>query len=303
MIDDLQPLIKLSHKSLDPLFDETHFITKAELKSLYAYWRKLKRVRASYKTRLTYLDKNNVPRSRTSQEASEWAHGQGMVLETQLKKLIEKFVERHPLAPFSKVTPGMPLTTLAILIASFDIKQAPTAGNFWKLAGLDPKHDFRFHTREAKQACWFMGEMLVTNNPYYKEIYTHRKIYETLKNIRGDYAELATKMVEEEKYGEKTNAYQWISGGVDPDEVRIRLYGTLSPLAKDCRAKDGKGLPMLPPIVIHFRSHRYMVKVLLAHLHYCWYMLEYGTPPPNPYILDMRRKRIEIPPQLKAVIG
>ena len=121
-------LIKMSHKQLDPIFERNDFITKHELRAMLLYLKRLKRAKAAYKTRLTFMERYQTPRSQASIESTSWAMKQSEVLIKQIETLVEKFIRRHPLAPFVAHTPGLNYIEMGLLIACFDIKQAETCG-------------------------------------------------------------------------------------------------------------------------------------------------------------------------------
>jgi hypothetical protein len=297
-------LIRMAHKQLDPIFERNDFITKHELRSMMLYLKRLKRCRASYKTRTTFLEINKTPRSQASIEATAWAMKQSDMLVNQIEELAKKFICRHPLAPFVEGTRGLNYIELGLLISAFDIKQAETCGRFWAWAGLDPKRNYAEKrdrlANEVRSTLFMVGDKLLRYNKLYRSIYYHRRAVETIKNVNGEYATLAKKAAIE-KYMEGGNPHKWASGMIDPEKLKPYLYGTLAPvLNASMYDKYGAGVPMLPPVALHARAQRYMVKALLAHLHYCWYYIDRGHPPPKPYVLDLRnRQRIEVPPQFE----
>lgn len=318
-IDDQKPIIELpdnliclAHKELDPIFERDDFITKHELRAMLLFLLRFKRVKASYKTRVTYIKRDNIPRSQASIESTAWAVKQGDVLSRQIEDLVEKFIRRHPLAPFVEHTPGFGYIDLAYMIAAFDIKQAETCGRFWSWAGLDPNKRYtKKRTKlafEMRTVIYVISESLLKRNHFYRSIYYHRRAVETIKNLNGEYARLARKI--DRKRGQERrvdvepngNYYKWTSGILDPEKVKPYLYGTLAPVPNKAMYVDEgcTGVEMLPPVALHARARRYMVKAMLAHLHYCWYHIDRGHPPPKPYVLDLRnQQRIEIPPQFK----
>jgi hypothetical protein len=50
--------------------------------------------------------------------------------------------------------------------------------------------------------------------------------------------------------------------------------------------EEGSGVMMLPPARIHRRAVRYAVKLFLAHYHHVAYEVEFGEPPPKPYVIE-----------------
>ena len=212
------------------------------------------------------------------------------------------------------------------LLAHIDITKAPTVGHIWRFAGLDPTLDWLgrekssklikdltgstggvvteeqfaqiateanrkadtlmeqvqrfadstgkgdYHTKdniiktlskrpynaELKLIAWKAGESFVKVSNHELDVYGHvyasRKMWETQNNEAGKYAEQAA--VKLERVGRSTDAYK------------------------------SYVLGKLPPAHLHARAKRYAVKLFLSHWHHVAYELEYGTPPPKPYILD-----------------
>lgn len=116
----------------------------------------------------------------------------------------------------------------------------------------------RPYNADGKLLCWKLGESFVkvSNHPedVYGHVYAQRKMWETQKNENGDYKEQADAKLE--RVGRSTDAYK------------------------------SYVLGKLPPAHLHARAKRYAVKLFLSHWHHVAYELEYGTPPPKPYILD-----------------
>lgn len=212
------------------------------------------------------------------------------------------------------------------LLAHIDIAKAPTVGHIWRFAGLDPTLDWlgkekssklikeltggisgsaseeqfaqiateanrkadtlmeqvqrfadstgkgdylskdniiktlskRPYNADLKLICWKAGESFVKVSNHEADVYGHvyasRKMWEIQNNESGKYADQAA--VKLERVGRSTDAYK------------------------------SYVLGKLPPAHLHARAKRYAVKLFLSHWHHVAYELEYGTPPPKPYILD-----------------
>lgn len=212
------------------------------------------------------------------------------------------------------------------LLAHIDITKAPTVGHIWRFAGQDPTLDWlgkeksaklvreltggisgsaseeqfaqiateanrkadslmeqvqrfadstgkgtyltkdniiktlskRPYNADLKLICWKAGESFVKvsnrEDDVYGHVYASRKMWETQRNESGAYAEQAA--VKLERVGRSTDAYK------------------------------SYVLGKLPPAHLHARAKRYAVKLFLSHWHHVAYEIEYGTPPPKPYILD-----------------
>jgi hypothetical protein len=122
-----------------------------------------------------------------------------------------------------------------------------------------------------KTLVWKIGQSFVkvsnNDNDVYGKIYQQRKIYETIKNEAGEYAEQAKLKLMRYKIGKDTDAYQWYNIG------------------------------KLPPAHIQQRCERYAAKIFLSHLQAVWYKHHYKTDPPKPFALAIlgHAHMIEIP--------
>ncbi len=112
----------------------------------------------------------------------------------------------------------------------------------------------------AVHNCFLIGESFVKvsnkDNDVYGKIYKARKEYEQRKNEAGDYADQAVASLAAKKFGVDTEARKHYEAG------------------------------RLPPARIQLRAERVAVKLFLAHLHHVMYEIEFGEPPPKPYILS-----------------
>lgn len=139
-----------------------------------------------------------------------------------------------------------------------------TAGGVWRFAGLDPtqkwdKGQKRPWNARLKRLAWIIGDSFrkQRNSPkdFYGKFYEQRKEYETLKNQRGDYADLARESLETKKIS-------------DPDLKKTLQAG------------------QIPAGRIELRCMRYATKLFLAHYHHVAYESEFNTAPPKPYVIE-----------------
>ena len=70
--------------------------------------------------------------------ALDWLLGQKTQMETNVKKMLEIYVEGHEMAWFFQQTTGVGPILSAGLLAHIDIKKCDTAGDLWSFAGLNP---------------------------------------------------------------------------------------------------------------------------------------------------------------------
>lgn len=185
-------------------------------------------------------------------------------LEKQIKQALAVYSDSIEVGRWSKSIIGIGPVIAAGFLAHIDIKQAPTVGHIWRFAGLDPtskwgKGEKRPWNAKLKVLCWKTADSFVKfqSNPkdVYGKVYVERKALEVERNEAGLFREQA----------EATLA-----------EKNIRAVET-----KACY-EAGK----LPPGRLDLRARRYAVKLFLAHWHHVAYEVEYGTPPPKPYVLE-----------------
>lgn len=114
------------------------------------------------------------------------------------------------------------------------------------------------YNKNMKTLMFKIGESFVKvqNNPndFYGKEFVKRKAYETDKNARLEYKDIA--LAKADKVGKSTEAYKYYSEG------------------------------MLPPAHIHARARRWTVKLFLSHLFDVWYRLEYNAAPPKPFAIE-----------------
>lgn len=72
-----------------------------------------------------------------------WLEDQATMLENQIKRALEKYVDNHPVGVWMKSIYGIGPVISAGMLAHIDIKKAPTVGNIWRFAGLDPTVQWR----------------------------------------------------------------------------------------------------------------------------------------------------------------
>jgi len=184
--------------------------------------------------------------------------------EEYVAKILQRYVEAHPVGQWAMSNLGVGPISLAYFLAYIDITKAPTAGHIWSYAGYNPDADGpqkgkkRSHNAAMKTACFNLGESMIKVKGYpgafYGLFYDKRKAYEVAKNEAGEYADQAAAILKRK-----------------PDHAQKNIYAT------------GK----LPAGHLHSRARRWMVKIFLAHLHHVWYVEEFGELPPKPYVLTL----------------
>lgn len=198
-------------------------------------------------------------------EFISWLNGQLVVLENQIKAVLDKWSAAQPMGEWSRNIVGIGPVISSGLIANIDITKAPTVGHIWRFAGLDPtvkwqKGQKRPWNASLKRLCWLMGESFVKvsghKDDIYGKLYQERKAYEQRRNDNGD---LATHAAERLKQAKAKKL----------DAGLIAVF------------ESGK----LPAMALHERAKRWAVKLFLAHYFEAAYRLHYGTEPPLPYPL------------------
>ena len=193
-----------------------------------------------------------------------WLGEQNDRVERSLRSALQAFANNKPLGLWAQGIKGIGPVITAGLLAHIDITRAPTVGHIWRFAGQDPTDEWKAHEKRPwnaslKRLCWIIGESFVkvSNLPddIYGKVYRNRKELEESRNANGLFADQAADKLKRVKIGHSTDAYKAYSKG------------------------------LLPPAHIHARAKRYAVKLFLAHYHHVAYELEYGKPPPLPYIL------------------
>ena len=205
-----------------------------------------------------------------------WLREQDEILESQIKRALEKYTDARPVGVWMKSTHGIGPVIAAGLMAHIDIEKAKTVGNIWRYAGLDPTSKWeKGHKRpwnaELKTLCWKIGQSFMKfsgdEECFYGHIYRERKAYEVARNERGDNAALAAELLP--KFKATTDAHKHLSGG------------------------------KLPPAQIDGRARRYAVKLFLSHLQMVWWWMATGTLPRKPYIMDKHgHSHMVLPPNM-----
>lgn len=127
-------------ESLNPLQRLTRDLTKAGatmstdeagyLVSAYYDWQEKRKASGNQENA---LDKDEKPHA-----VITYFKAQEELLEGEIKKVLDKFTDAHPIGRWLKDIHGIGPVIAAGLIAHLNIEKAETAGAFWRFAGLDP---------------------------------------------------------------------------------------------------------------------------------------------------------------------
>lgn len=194
-----------------------------------------------------------------------WLDAQMRDMENQLKGALGEWAAKQPAGEWAQSIVGIGPVLSAGLLAHIDIKKAPTVGHIWRFAGIDPtvrweKGQKRPWNASLKVICWKIGESFVkvsgNDRDIYGKVYLARKEREIEMNAALAFSGQAEHKLATTRIGKTTEAYKAYSNG------------------------------QLPPAHIHARAKRYAAKLFLAHLHHVMFEIEYGAPPPKPYIIE-----------------
>jgi len=316
----IQLVRRITKDAWEKVGDDPGNMSKDEIRFMVSSYYGVQELRKLLKNRVSALSKRDDPATMFN-----FIFDGVDITEKNIKKFLITVSANNPLGQWAESIRGIGPIISAGLLAHIDITKAPTVGHIWRFAGMDPTLDWlgkekattlvnsvlprgatltdeqfveianlanrradklmtqvqnfaestkkgtyltkenviktlskRPYNADLKLICWKAGESFVKTSNRTDDIYGHvyaaRKVLEIQRNEAGDFKEQADAKVG--KVGRSTDAYKSYSIG------------------------------QLPPAHIHARAKRYAVKLFLAHWHHVAYELEYGTPPPKPYILN-----------------
>lgn len=266
-------------------------MTVNEARFLVDYYYICQDDRIRFKGQVRALDKSEEPNMVLGYLAE-----QSEVLESQVKRALDKYTDEHPIGKWIKSLYGFGPVLAAGFVAHIDIEKAPTAGHIWSYAGLLPERKWekgqkRPWNAELKKLVWKAGECMVKfsnkEECVYGTIFRERKDQEWVNNLAGAFAHQAIK--EQEKYAANTESYGWVHGCYKAEDIKKLQAGgiALTPdNLKKIKGEKGSGTCMLPPAHIHARARRYCMKIFLSHLHEVWYETHFKCRVPNPFVIE-----------------
>ena len=215
-------------------------------------------VRAYYDVQMIRIAIEN--RSRTSNMEMGFLVGESSYLkkaEKELAKEIEKELENIPIyREYLSQIKGLGPVLSASLITTFDVYKAEHPSSFWKYAGLHVENGKAVkrqrgkkvdYNPNAKTLAWKVGrQLLMSNNPFYRNLYEKFREYERNK-----------------------------LNNPENDPKACPLYSECSKSLKKAERPSCK-------MHIHMRALRKMIKYFLAELHIHWRKIE-GLPVSAPY--------------------
>jgi len=239
------------------------------------------------------IEKENEP-----DQVLEWVFDATQTLESDIKKAMDIFTNEYAVSRWMKSIFGVAEVIAAGLMCHIDIRKAPTVGNIWRFAGLDPtskweKGQKRPWNASLKRLCWIVGESFMKFHNFKKDdygcLYAARKEIEQERNLKGAFADQADTSLAEKNFSKTSDAYLWYTGSISADNAKLIIEAPTEKrmgMAKKLSGKPGSGVKMLPPARIQLRSQRYAVKLFLAHLHAVMHQDYYGKPAPKPYVFE-----------------
>ena len=205
------------------------------------------------------LDKEEKPNALPS-----WLYEQQLGIESDIKIALFSYVQNNATGRWALTQHGIGPVITAGLLAHIDINKAPTVGNIWSFAGLNPAVQWKKGQRRPwnaalKTLCWKIGDSFVktrsSNKSFYGPIYDRAKELELTRNESGKFAEQAAATLRKRTFR---------------DEKTRLIY------------ESGK----LPAGRLDLRARRKAVKLFLSHFHDVLMWNELGRRAPVPYAIQ-----------------
>ena len=210
----------------------------------------------------------NMVRAQTSDgrphEIVQWVGESQKGVEEEIKGFLKSYAGSNDPGKWLLAQHGIGPVIAAGLLAHIDIHKAPTVGNIWSFAGLNPEQKWekgqkRPWNADLKTLCFKISDSFVktsnSSKSFYGPIYRARKEYETQKNELGEYAEAAAQVLSAKRITEPATKKTYESG-------------------------------KLPLGHVDMRARRYAVKFFLSHLHDVMTWFEFGVRAPKPYAFE-----------------
>lgn len=254
---DLEPVKKLT-KDLRAMV-VLGAVSTREVRYLVDSYYQRQRARITADHQIRQMNETGEPH-----EVIQWLGANDDLLERNLKSMLDKWTDTHPVGLWAKSITGIGPVIAAGLLAHIDITRANTAAKVWAHAGLNPdmkweKGQKRPFNMRLKTLCAFkLGESFVKvhnkDSDIYGKLYAQRKALEQERNDAGLFKETAARDIA--RFSKSTDAY--------------KSYA------------EGK----LPPARIHARARRYAVKMFLSHYHMIAFWHYYNFLPPFPFVFE-----------------
>lgn len=260
-------------------------------------------------------------------------YAQERILEGEIEKIITIYYMKHDFKWFFEQTVGVGPILSALLLSNIDITKADTHGALWRYAGLInevwEKGQKRPWNAALKTACWKIGQSFIKFSDLpscdYGKIYLSQKDEYWRRNLDGRHKVRAIEISKTRDMNKLAIGKFYYQGKIDPVLMKQELervaaekaaikaqkatlkaqnikLNTLPPFPiptitlENVLAKNGNGLPMLPPSHIDNMSSRYAVKMFLAHLYALWREWE-GLPVSEAYAIAILKHTHKVYPK------
>lgn len=301
----IDPTIAVEKLTKD-LQESGRTLSETEARFLVDYFYISQRNRIRFDGQVRAMDETGEPN-----QLLGWMGDNAAVFEKQIEKALGKYTDSHPIGVWIKQQHGFGAILAAGLLAYLKIDNAPTAGHFWAYAGFDPtreweKGQLRPWNPKLKTLMFKAGEVQIKmagfDNNYYGKLINERLTYEWTRNFEaGSKAEEdASRDALNDTYGKTTEAWAWVNGCYNREDIKKRFMAGMSLAAveiKDIKGEPGSGHPMLPPSQMHGRARRFGMKIFLSHLHEVWYEHHFKCRVPKPFVIEHlgHVHKIEVP--------
>jgi hypothetical protein len=252
-----------------------------------------------------------------------WALGNFKLLEKNLARVMDKYTMTTLAGRWQRSIMGIGPVIAAGLLGHLEIERAPTAGQFWRYAGLDPSVEWIGKERAEKLVKEIVGSgrvTITTEHVAQCAMRVNRNFNNILKLAQDDNGKLTRSGLQgalaKRPYNAKLKTLCWKIGEsfVKVSNKEADFYGKVYVQRKEQEAKwneQGKYADQakaklekfnitaqptrgiyesgkLPPAHLHERAKRYAVKLYLSHLHHVLHVEKIGflPPPPRPYVIE-----------------
>lgn len=319
-----------SIKKLQKDLSKVSQLSTREIRYLVDTYYRMQEMRKSTGNQIFALNNLQEPN-----ELIDWFYKNTMVLEGELKKMLQAYSETKDIGRWMMSLRGVGPVISAGMISWVDVKKASTAGAVWRFAGVEPSAIW-LSKKEAEN--WLKGkeinEQTVAdaavefNKKFETLLYdaTHKYSNKKVSEIKLTRDSLVNALIRR-PWNQKFKVLCWKfadcivkhngTGKVKVGNLYHRLYAQrkayeennnqnfayadlaekrMSEVAKSTEAYKYYKKGQLPPAHITSRVYRWMAKIFLAHLHEKMYWKEFNCPPPNPYVLEHMGHKDKVSP-------
>lgn len=324
MVDDendinpfLQDLDAVSELTKD-LQNATKLLSAREVRYLVGLYYQCQAYRIATGNQNISLKKSAEPHA-----LIEWALGNFKTLEHNIVRVMDKYTKTTLAGRWQRSITGIGPVIAAGFIGHFDVKKAPTAGHFWRYAGLDPSIEWigKKGAEDLVARIVGTGRTAITAEHIAQcATATNRNPRTLLTQVKDDKGKITraslTSALSKRPWNPELKTLCWKVG---ESFVKVKnnsndFYGKIYAIRKEKEAKwndEGKYAEQaaakmrkfnitaeptrsiylsgkLPPAHLHERAKRYAVKLYVSHLHHVMHLEEIGflPPPPRPYIVE-----------------